>query len=377
MRIVFNEIKKIFNFKMVIIIMFISLIMYNLFISFYFEYFPNGRPEKDHYKISVQMLKDYGTSMDKKEFVNFKQLYNNQIQEANKYLKARPEFVSAGITTYEKFKEMGRDDEKLNKLDNKAFYEDKVDIFWELQTREGLIEQYEGIGNRDSNSNKTQIARYNDVVKNGLITSILPYFVFENYNTLIKNVAMLIVLNIIFMISPIYIKDSTNKVNYIQYTSKTGRKTFKNKLFAALISSFIIISIQLACFLMLYSHNKIGVFLNSSINSVFNWNFSWYNINFVQYIVLTVVAIYILGFAVTLIVTFISRIAPNYITLIGVQVPITFIVLTMSSKYLMDKVTTTWFPKYFQPLAYFILVSIGLILIAIRWKKEKVADIIN
>ncbi|MGK0468757.1 hypothetical protein [Clostridium sp.] len=377
MRIVFNEIKKIFNFKMVIIIMFISLIMYYLFISFDFEYFPNGRPEKDNYKISIQMVKDYGTSMDKKEFINFKQLYNNQIQEANKYLKARPEFAAVGITTYEKFKEMGSGDEELDKLHNKAFYEDKVDIFWELETREWLIERYEGIEHIDSSFNKNQIARYNDVVKNGSITSILPSFVFKNYNNLIKNVAMLIVLNIIFMISPIYIKDSINKVNQLQYTSKTGRKTFKTKILAALISSFIIISIQLACFFMLYSHNKVGLFLNSSINSVFNFSFSWYNINFVQYIALTVAAVYVLCFAVTLIVTFISRIAPNYITLIGVQVPITFIVLTMSSKYLMDRVTTIWFPKYFQPLAYFILVSIGVILIAIRGKKEKVIDIIN
>ncbi|MBZ9633296.1 hypothetical protein [Clostridium sp. FP1] len=377
MRIVFNEIKKIFNFKMVIMIMFISLIMYYLFISFDFKYFPNGRPEKDNYKISIQMLKDYGSSMDKKEFINFKELYNNQIQEADEYLKARPEFASAGINTYKKFKGIDRNNEKLYKLHDKAFDEDKVDIFWELQTREGLIEEYEGIENRYSNLNKNQIKRYNEIVKNDSITSILPYFVFENYNRLIKNVAMLIVLSIIFMISPIYIKDSMNKVNYLQYTSKTGRKIFKNKLVSALISSFIIISIHLACFFILYSHNKVGMFLNSSINSVFNNSLSWYNINFVQYIALTIIAIYVLGFAVTLIVTFISRIAPNYITIIGVQVPITFIIITMSSKYLMDRLTNIWFPKYFLPLAYFILVSIGLILINIRCKKEKVVDIIN
>ncbi|MBW9155481.1 hypothetical protein [Clostridium tagluense] len=381
MRIVFNEIKKIFNFKMVIMIMFISLIMYYLFISFDFKYFPNGRPEKDNYKISIQMLKDYGTSMDKKEFLNFKELYNNQIKEANKYLKARPEFTSAGITTYKKFKAIDMNNEKLCKLRDKVVFEDNVDIFWELQVRENIIEEYEDINefvNRNfSDLNKNQIKRYNEIVKNGSITSILPWFVFENYNRLIENIAMLIVLSIIFMISPIYIKDSINKVNYLQYTSKTGRKIFKNKLVSALISSFIIISIHLACFFMLYSHNKVGMFLNSSINSVFNNRLYWYNINFVQYIALTIIAIYVLGFAVTLIVTFISRIAPNYITLIGVQVPITFIIITMSSKYLMDRLTNIWFPKYFLPLAYFILVSIGLILIAIRWKKEKAVDIIN
>ncbi|MFT5872439.1 MAG: hypothetical protein ACI8WT_001370, partial [Clostridium sp.] len=333
MRIIFNEIKKVFNLKMIVLIMFISLIMYYLFISFNFEYFPNGRPEGDHYKISIQMIKDYGTSMDKKEFLNFKEIYNKQIEQANKYLQARPEFVAAGVTTYEKFEEIAMTTGELGKLHSKVMFEDSVDMFWELETREHLISDYERIeeivNTNSSRLNKNEIQRYNETIKNGSITSILPGAVFRNYNILIQSYGVLIVLSIIFMVSPIYIKDSINKVNYLQYTSKTGRKIFKTKLVAALMSSFIIISVHLACFSILYSHNKVEMFFNSSINSIFNYNLSWYNISFIQYIALTVVGIYVLGFAVTLIVTFVSRIAPNYITLIGMQVPITFIFITI------------------------------------------------
>lgn len=386
MRIIFNEIKKVFNLKMIVLIMFISLIMYYLFISFNFEYFPNGRPEGDYYKISIQMIKDYGTSMDKKEFLNFKELYNKQIEQANKYFQARPEFVAAGITTYDKFNNMDKideNDEKLNKIYSKLYskvmFEDNVDMFWELETREQLIIDYEwidGIVNTNtSRLNKNEIQRYNEIIKNGSITSILPGAVFRNYNELIKSYAVLIVLSIIFMVSPIYIKDSLNKVNYLQYTSKTGRKIFKTKLVAALMSSFIIISVHLTCFSILYSHNKVGMFFNSSINSIFNGSLSWYNINFIQYIALTVVGIYVLGFAVTLIVTFVSRIAPNYITLIGMQVPITFIAITII--YLMEQLTIIRFPKYSHPVAYSILVLFGVVLMSLRWKKEKVADILN
>jgi len=379
MRIIFNEIKKVFNVKMIVLIMFISLIIYNLFLSFGLKYFPNGRPEGDYYKISVQMLKDYGTTMDKKEFLNFKELYNTQIEQATKYLQARPEFVSAGITTYKKYQDIAMSPNgKLSKLHDKVVFDDNVDIFWELQVREGLINEYEGIGNtKYLGLNKNQLERYHETIKNGSITSILPEFVFRNYNDLIKNVAMLIVLSIIIMISPIFIKDSKNKVNYLQYTSKIGRKIFKIKLITALISSFIIISLHLICFFILYSHNKVEMFFSSSINSIFNYNTSWYNITFIHYIVIAVVGVYVLGFAATLIVTFLSRIAPNYIMLIGVQVPITFAILNISSKYLLNNLTSTTFSKYCQPLAYSIIVCIGLVLISIRWKKEKVVDIIN
>lgn len=377
MRIIFNEIKKIFNFKMVIMIMFISLIMYYLFISIDSRI---GRSGEDNYKMSILMIKDYGNSMDEEEFLNFKQVYNNRIQEANKYLQSKPEFVDEGITTYEKFDDSSMfSDDKLTRLHNKVF-EDNVDIFRELETRKVLIVDYESIGVSVSKLNKIQLERYNEVVKNGSITSILPYFVFDNYSRLMKNVFILIVFSIIFMISPIFIKDSKNKVNHLQYTSKTGRKTFKDKVFAALISSFIIISINLICFFVFFSRYIAGIsiFLSSSINSVFNlWYLSWFNISFMQYIALTVSAIYVLGVVITLIVTFISRIAPNYMTLIGVLVPITFIVIFISYEFLLNRLTVVWTTKYFLLVAYSILVLIGLIPIVIRCKKEKVVDIIN
>ena len=34
---------------------------------------------------------------------------------------------------------------------------------------------------------------------------------------------MTILLSVMFMISPIYFRDTKDKINYLQYTSKTGR----------------------------------------------------------------------------------------------------------------------------------------------------------
>ncbi|MBK5241855.1 hypothetical protein [Clostridium sp.] len=380
MRIVFNEIKKIFNFKMVIMIMFISLIMYYLFISNNSIYSLGG---EEYYKTNVQMVKDYGNSMDREEFLNFKQVYNNRIEDANRYLQSKPELVSAGIGTYEKFNDMSTiiTDDKLMKLRAKVF-DDNADTFFELETRNSIIIDYEriegSVGRNDAKLNKIQLERYSEVVENESITSILPYYVFENYSRSIKSAFILIVFSIIFMISPIFIKDSTNKINHLQYTSKTGRKTFKTKVYASLISSFIIISINFICFFIFYSRYKAGIFLSSSINSIFNlWYLSWFNISFIQYIALTVLAIYVLGFVITLIVTFISRIAPNYMTLIGVLVPITFIGIFISNNFLLNRLTVVSVPKYFLLIAYSILVLIGLMLIVIRWKKEKMVDIID
>lgn len=378
MRIIFYEIKKVFSIRKIILLLVISLVIYHFFIVFYFQYFPNGRPEKDYFKISCQMLKDYGTSMDEKEFENFKELYNKKVEEADKYLQSSPEFVKVGITTYEKFKSMDMKNEDLSNLWNKAFHQEKTDIFYELQTRGFIISSYERIalGANLLGANKSQIQRYNEIIKNDSIRSIFPFFVYFNYDSVIYGMAILVVFSIMFMISPIYIKDANSKVNYIQYTSKTGRRIFKNKLMAALISSFMIMTIYFTIFFILYSQNKVGIYLNSSLNSFLNGYLYWYDLTFIQYIVLTVVGIYIIGFAVTLIGAFISRVAPNYITLIGIQVPIFFIIINLCSKILLRNFAIIRYPKYLQPSLYLILISVGITLISFRMKKEKVVDIV-
>jgi hypothetical protein len=51
-------------------------------------------------------------------------------------------------------------------------------------------------------------------------------------------------------------------------------------------------------------------------------DYYWYDLSFIQYIVLTVRAIYILGIVFALLAMSFSTIAPNFIALIGVQIPI-------------------------------------------------------
>lgn len=378
MRIVFNEIKKIFGLRTIIMLLIISVIVYFLLISFYLKNFPNGRPEKDYNKICAQMIKDYGTSMDDKEFENFKDIYSKQVKEADKFLQSRPEFVKAGITTYEKFKDDVWKSSDTSKLAEKVIFEENRDIFWELQTREGIISDYE---RKESRSNRPGLSegliqRFNEMSKSGSNRSILPWFVLENYDSIILYVTIIIVLGLLFAISPIYIRDKNNKVNYIQYTTKTGRKIFKSKLIAALISSFIIMTVYLAAAFTLYSHNKTGIYMNSSLDSFINRFEFWYNMTFRQYIVLTVAGIYIIGFALTLIGAFVSRIAPNYITIVGIQILIFFVIIKLCSEILLTRFAAAIHPKFLQPTVYIILVLAGVISIALRIKKEKAVDIV-
>lgn len=372
--IILNEIKKIFELKSILIVSMITFVIYHLSISFYVDHFPNGRPQLDVYNVSVEMLEDYGDSMDDDEFEDFKNIYNKQVKQADKYLKEDKDAIKAKITNYEEFRN------KHGDLNSKILFEKEVDLFWELEAREWFIETYEhkeqtkeGIYQR---SNEKQRERVSEILKSDEINSVLPQMVMENYIDYIKNVAFLIMLSIMFMISPIYLRDKRNDLSYLQYSSKTGRNLFKKKIIAGLLSSFIIITVQLALFMLIYSSNRIGIFLNSSTLSIFNWiDIRWFDTTFIQYIVLTILGVYLLGFIITMLVMFISSIVSNYISVIGIQIPLIIINGYIFIKYLILMLMSIHLPKYSGVLSYLFLLVISMLLISIRWRREKIKDI--
>ncbi|WP_141430812.1 hypothetical protein [Bacillus sp. 03113] len=378
MNIILNELKKIFELKIVLLMIVISFIFYHLFISFEFEYFPNGRPALDLYHVGVEMVEDYGTSFDEQDYLHFKNVYQKKVEAADDYLLSKKEFVDAGITTYQQFRQMDLNNKKVKNLSDKVLFEEKVDLFWELQARESLMEIYEHKEykmnyNDAAPTSKKQKKRIKEVIDNG---SAFPDLVFWNYNNLITNLSMLVLVSIMLMLSPINLRDRRNKLIFLQYTSKTGRELFKRKILTGLLSSFIITTLHLLWFFAAYSQNHVAMFFDSNINSFFQHFVFWFDFTFFQYIILTVVALYFLAFVMSIIVAVLSSMVPNYLSIIGVQVPIAFITFSILLKYLITRLTEISLPIYFLPVAYTVLIAIGIIISIFRWKKEKRLDIV-
>lgn len=384
MDIISNELKKIFNIKSVILLIFINIIMYFLFIEFQITNFPNGRPALDIYNMFVEMEDSYGEFMDEEEFEDFKLRYEEVKREADEYIKSREDFKRAGIDSYDEFANYARlakvdiNNEEIERLHREVFFEKKIDVFWELPWREEYIRVYE---NRREYmmveaSNKNQEMRIKEILEDGLETSVFSDVVFFNYNRFIQYVAATILLSVMFMITPIYLRDNKDRINYLQYTSRIGRNIFKKKIAAGILASFIMVTLQLICFFSLYSTNNTSMFFNSNINSIYNSIISWYDLTFIQYISLTVMGIYILALVFTLVSMLVSSIGQNYITVIGIQLPIALFAFTVLLKYLIHYMTSIRYPKYFLTLSYMILMIISTISMIIRWRREKKIDLL-
>lgn len=240
MRIILNEVKKIFTLKKILILLIGSLVIYNLFIGFWIEHFPNGRPEGDSYRISSKMIEDYGNNMDDKEFEDFKKFYIEKIEEANRYLQSREDFREEGIITYDDYENMDiLRNKKHKKLHSSVVFEEEVDTFWELPVIESMIDNYENI-NSNMNIGETEQK------------DILPWFLFHNYYSFIEGAIILVIVSVILVILPVFLKDKQSKVTHLQYTSKTGRNVFKYKIIASLISTFLVITIELVILFLMY-----------------------------------------------------------------------------------------------------------------------------
>ncbi|MEC2075167.1 hypothetical protein [Metabacillus fastidiosus] len=372
------ELKKILNIKILFLLFIFSFIFYFLFIKFNIEYFPNGRPANDEYRILNEMKHSFGKTIDESEYEAFKKSYDERILEANKYLQSKEETVNLGITTYSDLVQRDDENERLNNLRYKIFHEEGVNVFWEIQAQNNMLESYNYKDDQNYNSKdffvtKDMKDRLGEISNNGSYFSSL---IFDNYNELIKYTVFLIILSIAIMISPLFIKDRQNKLVYLQYSSKIGRDLFKKKLLGALIASFLLMTIQFTAFFILYSTNGTHIFSDMNVSSFYNEFTSWFDLTFGEYIILTVAAAYLLGLIFTVITAFLSSIVPNYLTIIGIQVPIMFVTFTYVLKYLIERLTDITLPSYFLYISYTILVFVILSMIVIRWKKEKRIDIL-
>lgn len=389
MSIITNELKKIFNFTNLIIVAIATIIIWNLFIEFEIDYFPNGQPDLQHYNNAVYMLNTYGTSMDEEEFKEYKKLREEKAQEATEYLLGKEEFIKAGGLTYDDLRSNReinpetKNQKALDKIHQKIIFEEDKYLFWELEAMDYEIMRYEdketwvGLGNHDMNSK--QLERQKEVINSEQSNSPLSFGILRNYNGLILGAVVLILVSVAIIISPIFLNDNIKKINYLQYSSKIGRKLFKKKLLSGLIATFTIVTVQLGILFTIYKVNNTYMFWDCSINSAISDVLSWFDFTFGQYIILSVMVIYIVALVYSIIVMFISSKVNSFIALIGIQVPIVFGIYPVLRNIIEYKAlgTSVHISKYTLPIAISMLILIGITLILKSNKKELIIDINN
>lgn len=375
MRVLWNELKKILTWKMLILLIFINSVLYFLLIEFDIEYFPNGS-EIYSYNIGIEMIEKYGVTMDKDEFIDFEKTYANEVKKADDYLQSRVEFGEEGLETYEKFRDYDwvNSSKKTSELHDDLFFNQSVDLFWELQERERLIEFYEWKDSIQEGLSKKQQQRFEELIAQGKF-GVYTEVAIKNFKTFIANVGIAILFSVVLVISPAILKDRSRQLVPIQYTTKKGRNLFKTKILAGLIATFIIITALLTMYFSLYSSNNTSMFFDVRVNT-FIGNESWFDPTFFQFILLCVFGIYISGLVFGLISMAFSSLVPNMVSLIGIQIPLVVGFLIIGLNPLLPDMISIWNPKWLSLISYCAMIIIVILFTAVLWKREKKMDIL-
>ncbi|WP_165381993.1 hypothetical protein, partial [Aeribacillus pallidus] len=259
----------------------------------------------------------------------------------------------------------------------KVVFVDQADVFWELQAFENIIEQYESKGRDiESYTDEDQQERVKQIMANNDVNSVFPYLVYENYNELTRFWTVLIIISVVMVTCRVHITDRLNNAISLQYTTKTGRNLFSAKLLAALAATALITTVQIVIFWFFYLGNGTQAFFPLSINSFYNFYYFWFDFTFEGYIITTVIAIYIVAIVAALFSVFFSRIAQNYITLIGSLVPIVVLLSYCTLKYLVGELFAILHPLMLTIGTFLVLIAISTIFIIYRMKQEKLVDLI-
>ncbi|SDJ73843.1 hypothetical protein [Salimicrobium halophilum] len=386
MSVFLHELKKLWNPKVLLGVVLISLLFYEFFLSFEIEHFPNGRPALDIKRIYVEMIEDYGNEMNKAEFEDFQKKLQTAKKEAGIYLKNNDMAQELGVTSYEEYRnilnkaESGTDVyEKIDNLHAKIMFDKGVDVFWEIQGFETILSDYKQRGqlNMGGSMHFSVQKRVDKIYKETDFQSILPFQVYNNYVNLIKYTGILIMIVIFIVIGRLYLPDKKKGLLQLQYTTKMGRGLFWSKLSAGMVTTFILTTMYLGLFFLLYSRNETSMFWSSELSSfsLVGQMLSWYDFTFLEYIGVTVAIIYTLAFCTAAISAMISSIVPNYMTLVGFQIPVAILLALLISSFLLVHVFSIM-----NALWVYWLIFIGLVagsggILFFRSRREKRADI--
>jgi hypothetical protein len=379
MRIILQELKKILNWKIGLLLVLANIVLYFLLISFHIDHFPNGRPALDSYRIGVEMVEKYGTSLSEEEMVDFEKTYEERVKDVDAYIQSRQDFTDIGVGSYEDFTEIDYENQEQAEVLNKVMFEEYIDIFWELQARERLLEYRDENDIIMANNMEWANANQKEVFEKLLSTGnyyLYPEETLYNFRDFILNVTIAIILSVILVSSPIFLKDRSLRLVDLQYTSRTGRNVFKKKAIAGLLSTFIVTTVLLAVYFSIYSLNDTAVFFHVPINA-FIGGLHWYDITFIQYIMLTVIAIYLLAFVFSLLAMAFSNMMPNFVALVGIQVPIVIGVIIYGLSYLIYDITVLDLPQWLVPVLYVLLVFVGSLTMLLVWRRERRLDIVQ
>lgn len=345
-----EELKKIWRPGMLVVLLLLGFVFYNMYLSFYIKYFPNGPQLAGELQVAKEWVAEYGTTLESEEIDDIKAGLPALYAEADAYVANFSRSRQYGIDSYEAFRSFYSDSVlgvsgELSE-DQQTRYEDARIIGNYLQSDDTnnidgriyattlYLDQYEiektyGINMvtraYDEGYSEKEYAHAANTFygEDEAWRNILPLEVPEATSTYFGYLLIWMVLSVCLLLSPILVRDRMRYMRSLQWCSRKGRGILFTQLGAAMLSAFLLATLNLLIFGGLFAANETRVFFNSRMYSFMLFtSFSWVNWTHGIWCIAVIIMCYVVSMGIGALAFFLSRYSGNYVAMLLKLIPL-------------------------------------------------------
>jgi hypothetical protein len=368
MRIIANELKKIWSVKIFVIIAALCVLYFILSMRTWIVTYPRGT-WFGSVDFAHHLTERYGTTLEHDDFEDYLNYREVIVSELNPFIASSPVFAEAGIFNYDDYenflKEFGPRYDTHNDDERSLWYAVHLEWGYIVRTSDGDIKsdnetplaynKMTSFGNvvgsyernilrnvewntnidyfiEDTPLNERELRRINEIKDSSELLSVMDWSTTFHTWRYAQSLAVLVILITLILVSPLIATDRANRVNWLQYSSKQGRNILKKQFIAVLVSAAGITTILVIIFAGIYGVTTgVYAFWNNGISSFMSGSFHWLSITYGQYCLLIIGVIYLLSIGTAAFSFILSRFSQNMIRLIFKVIPFFIAAMLLSN----------------------------------------------
>lgn len=357
MRLLKQELLKIWRPGIVAAIAVLGALYYFLFPSFYIEYFCNGPAAEAEFQLAVGWVEKYGTTMEIEERAELDGQRESEIGEFNALLKNIPDASAAGISDYDSFiafceeyydgvmENGGHGDEASEYLISRIiggtnYY--TIDGIESVMRKYDRLpkSQYDGFTTNFFEQEQSRILEL-EAMPRGFIPA---YSVENSTREYGKDLAVWVVLSVVLLLSPTLVRDRLYRMRQYQWSSRCGRSVLRVQLAAGLLSAFVLTSINIAVYGVPFAMKGALIFRDCPLYTFNDGGYTWFNWTYGQYLLVLIALVMALGLCAGALTLFLSQYSTGYVAMLLKAIPLFIAVGVIFGSWLLDG------PFYFKNL---------------------------
>lgn len=348
MNVFLAELKKIWNRRILGVILLLGILTYFAFLSQTLTSLKSLVVNNPFGVYLEEMFDRYGPTLEPEELADFDIPGKQQVlvTEMNEIIRGNQTFEKNGITSFSEYQsyteQAGMATMSVSERETQLAQE------WEMTQELGysfdttpeewdksLLRRFESLEELNKNFSET------DIYSNSLITidarpminsvakeiqskgnsSLIPYSLPQHLSIYATSVGIFSAIAIIALLSPFLITDRMRQINYIQYASRSGRRVFGYQCLASVLSGIVLGLIIVSLFFAIFFMNGYIKYWDTPIQAYRVGTIFLPNITLGQYTYLIGGMILLFSLSAAGLIFLLSRFSLNILTLLIKTVP--------------------------------------------------------